>query len=133
MIMSRILLAGSDCRLLETRAAVLAKTGAEVVFRNTKETLAILDRDKFDLVILCHSLPEPDAALIVAKIHEKRPGTKILMVTSNLDMYGMRPEGDVDATSLPEPGPLIALASQLLKATSYSSTMRGETAQVAAK
>jgi len=131
--MSRILLAGSDCRLLETRAAVLAKTGAEVIFRNAKETLRVLDRDAFDLVILCHSLPETDAAVIVAKTHEKSPGTKILMVTSNLDMYGMRRDGDVDATSLPEPGPLIALASQLLKANSYRSTVRGETVHVATK
>jgi DNA-binding NtrC family response regulator len=129
--MSRILLAGSDFRLLETRAAVLAKTGAEVISRNAKETLRILDREKFDLVILCHSLPEPDAALIVAKIHEKRPGTKILMVASNLDMYGMRPDGDVDATSLPEPGHLVALASQLLKVTSRGASMRAHDTHVA--
>jgi DNA-binding NtrC family response regulator len=131
--MSRILLAGSDYRLLETRAAVLAKTGAEVVFRNTKETLGVLDRDKFDLVILCHSLAETDAAVIVAKTHEKSPGTKILMVTSNLDMYGIRPPSDVDATSLPEPGQLVALASRLLKASSYDSTERVETTHVGAK
>jgi CheY-like chemotaxis protein len=124
--MSRILLAGSDFRLLETRAAVLAKTGAEVIFRNTKETLGILDQDEFDLVILCHSLPERDAAEIVAKVHEKSPGTRILMVTSRLDMYGMRPDSMVDATSLPEPGQLVALASQLLKATLYGASVRAE-------
>ena len=131
--MSRILLAGSDCRLLETRAAVLAKTGAEVVFHNTHEALAVLDRDVFDLVILCHSLIESEAAVIVAKVHEKAPGTKILLVTSNLDTYGMRPGSDVDATSLPEPGHLVALASQLLKATSYSSSVRSENTQLASK
>ncbi len=129
--MSRILLAGSDFRLLETRAAVLAKTGAEVLSRNSRGTLEILDRDAFDLVILCHSLPQPDAALIVAKVHEKRPGTKILMVTSNLDMYGMRPDSDVDATSLPEPGRLVALASQLLNANSHRASMRATATQVA--
>lgn len=131
--MSRILLAGSDFRLLETRAAVLAKTGAEVISRNTKETLGILDRDAFDLVILCHSLPDTDAAVIVAKTHEKSPGAKILMVTSNLDMYGMRPPGDVDATSLPEPGHLVALANQLLTAASYGSPVRAENTHLAAK
>lgn len=128
--MSRILLAGSDYRLLETRAAVLAKTGAEVISRNTRETLAILDRDKFDLVILCHSLLELDAALIVAKVHEKAPGTRILMVTSNLDTYGMRPGSDVDATSLPEPGHLVALASQLLK---YGTSAHAPNIRLAAK
>src|SRR5215813_2502609 len=110
--MSRILLAGSDCRLLETRAAVLARTGAEVVFRMTKETLEILDRERFDLVVLCHSLPEPEASAIVARTHEKSPRTRVLMITSNLDMYGMRSVRNVDATSLPEPGSLIALAKE---------------------
>jgi CheY-like chemotaxis protein len=129
--MSRILLAGSDCRLLETRAAVLAKTGAEVVFHNTHEALAVLDRDVFDLVILCHSLIESEAAAIVAKVHEKAPGTKILMVTSNLDTYGMRPGSDVDATSLPEPGHLVALAGQLLNAPLRSASVRAEDAHVA--
>jgi CheY-like chemotaxis protein len=128
--MSTILLAGSDYRLLETRAAVLAKTGAEVISRNSRETLEILGRDAFDLVILCHSLPELDAAVIVAKVHEKSPATKILMVTSNLDMFGTRADSEVDATSFPEPGQLIALASQLLK---NGSSARPGNIQLAAK
>lgn len=116
--------------MLETRAAVLAKTGADVISCNSRETLEILDRDAFDLVILCHSLPELDAAVIVAKVHEKSPATKILKVTSNLDMFGTRPDSEVDATSFPEPGQLIALASHLLK---YGTSARPENIQLAAK
>ena len=57
--MLRILLAGSDSRLLATRAAVLSKTGAAVVSRNPIEALKILDRDEtFDLVVLCHTLED---------------------------------------------------------------------------
>jgi hypothetical protein len=41
-------------------------------------------------------------------------------------MYGMRPDSMVDATSLPEPGQLVALASQLLKATLYGASVRAE-------
>lgn len=123
--MLRILLAGSDSRLLATRAAVLLKTGAAVIHRNTRETLNILDREAFDLVVLCHSLPETDVAVIVDKVHQKIPGTKILMVTSDLDGYGMYANSRVDASSIPEPGHLVARVKELLQATSYASPAKG--------
>jgi CheY-like chemotaxis protein len=125
--MLRILLAGCDSRLLATRAAVLSKTGAAVIFRNARETLDLLDRETFDLVVLCHSLREPDVAEIVDKIHQK-PGTKILMVTSDLDRYGMRSDSKVDAITIPEPGRLVALAKELLRETSYASPLPAEDA-----
>jgi CheY-like chemotaxis protein len=119
--MFRILLAGSDCRLLATRAAVLAKTGADVVYRSTMETINILDREPFDLVVLCHSLQREDVAVIVDKVHQKIPGAKILMVTSALDGYELYPNTKIDATSIPEPGHLVALAKELLQVSSYVS------------
>jgi CheY-like chemotaxis protein len=91
--MFRILLAGSDSRLLATRAAVLLKTGAVVVYRDTMGTLNILDREPFDLVVLCHTLPEEDVAVIVDKVHQKIPGAKILMVTSGARALGRPGEG----------------------------------------
>ncbi len=117
----RILLAGSDSRLLATRAAVLSKTGASVVHRNPTETIEILDRESFDLVVLCHTLPESDVAVIVDKVHQKISGAKILMVTSELDGHRIQRDGKIDATSLPEPGHLVALAKQLLEVTSFAS------------
>jgi hypothetical protein len=119
--MFRILLAGSDCRLLATRAAVLAKTGGDVVHLNTTETINILDREAFDLVVLCHSLQREDVAVIVDKVHQKIPGAKILMVTSALDGYEFYPNTKIDATSIPEPGHLVALAKELLQVSSYAS------------
>ena len=119
--MFRILLAGSDARLLATRAAVLLKTGAVVVHRDAMGTLNILDREAFDLVVLCHSLAEEDVAVIVNKVHQKIPGAKILMVTSELDGYRIRVDGKIDATAMPEPGHLIALAKELLQVGSYAS------------
>jgi DNA-binding response OmpR family regulator len=119
--MLRILLAGSDSRLLATRAAVLSKTGSAVIHHNVMETLDVLDRDAFDLVVLCHSLPEPDVALIVDKVHLKIPGTKILMVTSGVDQYETHPDSMVDATSVPEPERLVARAKELLQVASQAS------------
>jgi hypothetical protein len=119
--MFRILLAGSDSRLLATRAAVLAKTGADVVHRNTMEAINILDREAFELVVLCHSLQQEDVAVIVDKVHQKIPGAKILLVTSALDGYELYPDTKIDATSIPEPGHLVALAKELLQVSSYVS------------
>jgi CheY-like chemotaxis protein len=119
--MLRILLAGSDSRLLATRAAVLSKTGAAVVYRDTMGTLNILDREAFDLVVLCHSLPEEDVAVIVDMVHQKIPGARILMVTSALEGYPVNLNGKIDATTMPEPAHLIALAKEMLQVGSYAS------------
>jgi DNA-binding response OmpR family regulator len=107
-----------------TRAAVLSKTGAAVSYYEAMQTLEILDREAFDLVVLCHSLPEPDVTVIVEKVHQKMLGTKILMVTSDLDRYEMSRDNKVDATSLPEPGRLVARAKELLQVTSYGAPAR---------
>jgi|SRR5438270_6384895 len=119
--MCRILLAGNDSRLLATRAAVLAKTGADVVYSNPMETLEILDRETFDLVVLCHTLAEEEVAVFADKVHQKIPGAKILMVTSELGGYGMHADSKIDATSMPEPAHLVALAKELLQVGSYAS------------
>jgi DNA-binding response OmpR family regulator len=131
--MRRILLAGSDSRLLATRAAVLSKTGATVVYHSAMETLEVLDREAFDLVVLCHSLLGDEVAVIVDKVHQQIPGTKILMVTSDLDRYEMHRDGQVDATSVPEPGQLIARVKELLQLTSYASPARGRDSVVHAQ
>jgi DNA-binding response OmpR family regulator len=123
--MPRILLAGSDSRLLATRAAVLSKTGAAVVYHSAIETLEVLDREAFDLVVLCHSLLEADVAAIVDKVHQKNPDTKILMVTSGVDQYEIHPDCRVDATSLPEPVELVARTKELLQVASYAAPAKG--------
>jgi CheY-like chemotaxis protein len=119
--MFRILLAGSDSRLLATRAAVLAKTGAAVVHHTSIEALEVLDRQTFDLVVLCHTLSQTDVAAIVDKVHRKISGAKILMVSSELDGYRIHLDSKIDAISMPEPGHLIALANELLQVSSYAS------------
>ena len=122
--MLRILLAGSDSRLLATRAAVLSKTGAAVTYHNATKTLDILDREAFDLIVLCHSLPSGEVALIVDKVRQRIPGTKILMVMSDLDRYELHDDGKIDAISIPEPGQLVARVKELLQATSYASAAK---------
>jgi DNA-binding response OmpR family regulator len=120
--MLRILLAGSDSRLLSTRAAVLSKTGAAVVYADPMETLGILDgNETFDLVVLCHTLEDSDVVAIVDKAHQRITGVKILMVTSELDGYRVHVNSKVDATTMPEPAHLVALAKELLQVAAYAS------------
>jgi DNA-binding response OmpR family regulator len=121
--MLRILLAGSDSRLLSTRAAVLSKTGAAVVYGNPMEVLEILDgHETFDLVVLCHTLEDSDVVAIVDKAHRKIAGVKILMVTSELEGHRMLVNSKVDATTMPEPAHLVALAKEMLQVGAYASS-----------
>ena len=110
--MLRILLAGNDSRLLATRAAVLAKTGASVVYGDARETFDALDREAFDLVVLCHSLLESDVAMIADVVHAKIPDAKILMVAVNRG--GIDRHSKCDAISMPEPTELLARTKELL-------------------
>jgi CheY-like chemotaxis protein len=111
----KILLAGQDPRLLSTRAAVLKKTGAEVVSCNASEALQLMELRRFDLVVLCHSLPAGEAEMIADSSRKHSDKTRVLLVTS-----GARPEslGDTakfDAVALPDPARLIAQAVELLQ------------------
>jgi len=120
--MLRMLLAGSDSRLLATRAAVLSKTGADVVYGNPMETLDILDgNETFDLVVLCHTLEDSDVVAIVDKAHQRITGVKILMVISELEENRICLDGKVDATTIAEPAHLVALAKEMLQVPAYAS------------
>lgn len=113
----KILLSGNDFRLLETRASVLQKTGASVVFYNTRDSLRVLDEETFSLVVLCHSLSDEEVMMIAGKVNEQRQNhqTKILMVATDMSRAGLFRTASIDATTLPEPGGLIAKATQLLQ------------------
>jgi CheY-like chemotaxis protein len=111
----KILLAGQDPRLLSTRAAVLKKTGAEVVSCNASEALKVVESKTFDLVVLCHSVTAGEAEMIADSSRKHSDKTRVLLVIS-----GARPEslGDAakfDAVTLPDPAQLIAQAAELLQ------------------
>jgi len=115
--MPKILLVGNDFRLLGTRAAVLGRTGASVVCGNTVQAPKILSAEKFDLVVLCHTLPVEEVEKTTAIIHRLCPQTKILQVVSDVwreSRYRYKDNG-LDATSSAEPNCLIHRAAELLQ------------------
>jgi DNA-binding response OmpR family regulator len=113
--MSKILLAGNDFRLLATRAAVLAKTKANVICCNAPEAMTVLEAESFDLVVLCHSLGEKQAIEITGKVRLKLPKVRILMVISDVANDVLYKGVQFDATTSPEPGSLIRHATELLE------------------
>ena len=112
--MPKILLVGQDARLLETRAAVLAKVQATVVCRDLVESLKILEGETFDLVVLCHSLSDNQADEITGVIRRRWPRTKILLVVSNLSQERFHKAMEFDGTSSPEPNRLIRRTAEML-------------------
>jgi hypothetical protein len=82
--MVKILLVGSDFRLLATRAAVLSRTGANTVCCSLPEMMRGFGREVFQLVLLCHSLSKDEAVVASALARESWPTAKILLLNSPL-------------------------------------------------
>ena len=81
----KILLVGKDFRLLATRAAILSRTGASTVCCNPAEMKRELAGEKFDVVVLCHSLlPEEAGDDVVGLARRWWPQAKIWLVHSDL-------------------------------------------------
>jgi len=105
---------GEDFALLATRAALLARTNASVTCCNSAEFATHLDRERFDLVILCYSLEDSVRQMISADVHRRWPKARILLVTAEpLPISSIT--FDVDAvTASMQPGQFIRTATSLL-------------------
>ena len=117
--MPKILLAGHDLRLLETRAAVLKKTDAEVLYCTGSHVLAVLVSEKPDLVVLCHSLGRGEAEALADKIRVCCPKTRVLLVVAQWAEEKQFRNGKFDAMILPEPVRLIKQVTELLEGSPY--------------
>lgn len=113
--MPKILLVGQDVSLLETRAEVLKKTGADVVYCIGSKVLDVLASELPNLVVLCHSLTEQEAEAIADKVHACSPKTRVLLVVSQVFEEKQYLGAKFDATSLPGPLRLIQRAGELLE------------------
>ena len=111
--MPKIVLAGQDVRLLETRAEVLKKAGAEVVYCFGDQTFDAVTSEAPDLLVMCHTIAQKEAAAIADMVHATCPKTRILLVLSQLED---RPytDGRFDATTRSDPAQLVERTAQLL-------------------
>jgi len=121
----KILVAGQDIHLLGTRAAVLAKTGADVISCIGSQTVEMVKSERPDLLVLCHSLlsdNDDDAESIADEIRACCQATKILMVVSGLGSDLPVKNAKFDAICSSNPERLIVLANELLDGTPLHAT-----------
>ena len=123
--MSAILLIGEDEFLLETRAAVLRVTGAELAHADLTTAFPMLQARRFDVVIICHSVAGHVCQTLSDIIRENWPGTRILHIS---DAHAWEADdGGLDLCSS-EPAALIARTIELLGRRPMG-RVRPETAQ----
>jgi hypothetical protein len=114
--MSTVLLVGEDDLLLQTRAAVLRTTGAATVCSDACSALAAQADHHCDLVVLCHSLPEPLCVTLAAEMHSQWPSTPILLVTPARTWESGGADEAINAVTSADPERLILRTSELLAA-----------------
>jgi DNA-binding response OmpR family regulator len=112
--MSKVLLLGNDLHLLETRGALLRKTGASVVCCSADDALGMLELDTFDLVVFCHTIVDDDAERLSHEIHRQWPQVKILQVISDVMREKFYKGVELNATSVAEPSQLLRRTAELL-------------------
>lgn len=110
--MPAILLIGEDDFLLETRAAVLRETGAETVRSTVGDALPQLQARRFNVVILCHSIPEHLSETLAVLIRQNWPATEILQISATRDYEECTGDGVTVSSATPER--LIATVVSLL-------------------
>ncbi len=111
--MGKILLVGEDFSLLATRAAVLAKTGMDVVPSGPLELRMHLGGEKFDMVVLCHTLRSVERKSVMAHARRRWPQARMLQVVTTLGQM-CAVECGVDDTTTTDPEELVAHAMRLL-------------------
>jgi DNA-binding NarL/FixJ family response regulator len=80
--MTVVLSAGHDHTLLAIRNMVLAQSGYKVVSAAT--AVEFIDRffdGDFDLVILCHTIPEDERRRMADIVHQQSPSTPVVVLS----------------------------------------------------
>jgi two-component system, OmpR family, response regulator ResD len=81
--MSRILIADDESHILEVMLDVLEEAGHTVVgVPDGLKALDLLEKERFDLVLLDVMMPRMDGYHVAAKIHGLKNPPKIIIVTS---------------------------------------------------
>ncbi len=79
-----VLSGGNDARLLNTRNAVLKQAGYHVV--SAFSSLELLEKffsGDYDVVVLCHSVPEQEQEKLAQAIHRYSPSTPVATIVLN--------------------------------------------------
>ncbi len=103
--MAHILAVGLDTALLTTRGLVLLRTGADVLTCGPEHALKLLQTNFFDIVVLCHTLPEDDLDRICRTLARSRPKTRIIFIGGPVSNTRERWECPDESVAILPPSP----------------------------
>jgi hypothetical protein len=111
-----IFVIGENASLLQTRALVLAKTGAATVCSTPAQLPSKMAETTAGLVVLCHTLKADQRALIVENVQTRWPAARVLQVCQrpNEEPHDSRVDGWAFGG---EPATLLRRAKELLGRT----------------
>jgi DNA-binding NtrC family response regulator len=107
--MRSILQVGNDTTLRTIRASVLRLTGASVLAASADEAMEILRRERFDLVVFCHTVNLEQREKIARAARELYEDVRVLNV---LPLSGVLPAPDEAAA---DPERLLAKVNEALQ------------------
>jgi CheY-like chemotaxis protein len=113
--MDTILAVGQDEGLLSSRAAVLRKCNADVVAAKASEALKFLKAQRFDLVVLCHTLSSEDMNEVALLAHQQASDIQVLEILKTTEL-SCGQSSDADDVALPKPETLVAKVTEMLGA-----------------
>jgi CheY-like chemotaxis protein len=106
-----LLTVGTDVFLQETRRLVLESAGLDVVSAfSMPDAVRCIAADTFDLVLLCHTIPEKDRRRFACLIRASGSSTPVVA----LSPYEVAPDGFMDGSIESEPGPMLAGIREIL-------------------
>ncbi|HTB98792.1 MAG TPA: hypothetical protein VK716_17410 [Terracidiphilus sp.] len=117
-----ILCAGADAQLLATRVSLLQSLGAPVLSAiNLTEAIQRLSEQRFQLMILCHSLQQAEAAALCNAASEQNPPIFILQVAKCFGRQDDRAHIVCDALVDADPVSLTQCVREILRRVTANS------------
>lgn len=106
-----VLNVGHDAALLETRSLVLRSAGYSVESASSvDEAIQRFRAADFDLVVLCHSVPEQERHRLIRLIRDHGSSTPVIFVSAR----SASADNFADLTIVNRPGGLLRAAHELL-------------------
>ena len=112
----KILLVGDDSELLRTRARVVHTLGVLVEMCAPAQTEDCLERDRFELVILCNTMQVATRTSVADDIRRVAPHAYVLQLIGTFDPFTTVELPDhIDDVCAPEPDALLRKLRGLLR------------------
>jgi DNA-binding response OmpR family regulator len=78
----KILFVGHDQATLQGQSSVLANAGYGLTYSTLQQTLSMIDSERFDGAVLCHSLTSREARLVLSLIRSSAGRIPVIQVYS---------------------------------------------------